>query len=572
MNLSLRSVVSFAVVLSCLIAFFPAEAQELPQQKSTADEIYYDAIKARMMGNDRQSEQLLLQVVALRPKEAAPYYDLSKLATKINDVERATDYIRKAIALDGNNKWYREQYADVLVMRSDYVAAAQEYASIGKSEKYGNSYLEKSALLYQKAGKYKEALAQLDLLKTRDRDNDDILKQQQQIYLKMNDVESAVKVGRELIERNPRESYYYSVLIDIYEHNRQPEKAKQVLEEMQKKFPTDPTLQLALANEALKKGDTATYNKYVRKIITNKELNADLQLQMLGPYLGALSNDSQQRAEALELIEVIAEQHPEDVEVIGAHARILGFNSRFPEAAAEYKKAIAINPNNFESWKQLMYLYTRPSDADSLIRWSEKAMRVYPQQAMVHYFNGVGQLNKKNFPSAIRSLNRAIDLQPEDRTEDLANMHIALGDIYQAVKDYPRSDSNFNSALKLDPDNPTLLNNYAYYLSLRNTRLDDAEKMSREALRIRPGESTFLDTYGWILYQQGKYKQALEYMHKAVAANPEEEDPSVWEHLGAAEFKSGNKEAAVEAWKKAKQKGSENSQIDKMIQERKLYE
>jgi Tfp pilus assembly protein PilF len=57
--------------------------------------------------------------------------------------------------------------------------------------------------------------------------------------------------------------------------------------------------------------------------------------------------------------------------------------------------------------------------------------------------------------------------------------------------------------------------------------------MSRQALIIRPGEGTFLDTYGWILYLQGKYKDALEYLRKAIAANPNETDPSVWEHSGA---------------------------------------
>lgn len=117
-----------------------------------------------------------------------------------------------------------------------------------------------------------------------------------------------------------------------------------------------------------------------------------------------------------------------------------------------------------------------------------------------------------------------------------------------------------------------MLNNYAYYLSVRNTRLDDAARMSKESLKIRPGEGTFLDTYGWILYQQGKYKEALDYIQKAVDANPYETDPTLFEHLGAVQFKLGNKDAAVTAWQKAKERGSENASIDKMISERKLYE
>jgi pentatricopeptide repeat protein len=569
-----RFSIRFSALVACILHLVcvVGMAQEAPSEPVSTDQLYYDAVKARMLGDDKQSEALLKQVIAAKPDEPAPYYDLSKLAFKVNNPDKAADYIKKAIALDGKNKWYHEHYANVLALRSDYSGAADEYAGIAKTEKYNNNYLEKSALLYQRAGKYKEALAQLEILKTKDRDNDEVLMQEQQIYLKMNDLEGAARVGRELIERNPKDSRFYSMLIDVYENNKQPAKAKEVLAEMQRKFPTDPSLLLTLANQALKEGDTVTYNSYVRKTITNKELDAETQLQLLGPYLGALGSDSLQQSEALQLIEQIVLQHPESVDVLMAYGRILSFNDKPDEAALQYQKAIALNPNNYNAWQQMLYALSGPADADSLIRWSEKAARLFPNHAMVHYFNGLGHFNKKEYSSAIRSINRAIDLQPEEKADELSSMHTTLGDIYNVTKEYARSDSSYDAALRLNPRNATLLNNYAYYLSLRNVRLSDAEKMSRESLRIRPGEGTFLDTYGWILYQQGKFKDALDYIRKAVAANPNETDPSLWEHLGAAEYKAGNKDAAIAAWKKAKEKGSTNIHIDKMIAEHKLYE
>jgi Tfp pilus assembly protein PilF len=156
--------------------------------------------------------------------------------------------------------------------------------------------------------------------------------------------------------------------------------------------------------------------------------------------------------------------------------------------------------------------------------------------------------------------------------EVLTNIYTTLGDIYNITKEYALSDSSYNAALQLDPRNETALNNYAYYLSLRNVRLDDAARMSKESLKIRPGEPTFLDTYGWILYQQGKYREALEYIQKAVDANPDGADPTLWEHLGAVQYRIGDKDGAIISWKKAREKGSENVNIDKMIAERKLYE
>ncbi len=547
------------------------EVKDSTDSAPSADRLYYDAIKARIKGEDKESEALLKQVIKTKPDDAAPYYDLSRLALKHNDAEKATEYIKKAIALDGSNKWYHEQYANALTLRSDFAGAADEYAGLAKREKFNEPYLERSALLYQRIGKYKEALAQLEALYKRSGD-DDALLQQQQVYLKMNDVAGAARVVRELITQNPKEPRYYALLVELYENNKQPDKAKEAIDEMAKRFPADPSLQIAQATSALKRGDTAHYREYLRKAVINKNLDAETQIGLLRGYIDDLSADSLRRREAASITEQIVAQHPEHVGLLSFYAYVLGQNRRNEEAAQALKKAIALKKDDFSIWQQLLYGYTDRQSADSLIKWSEKAARLFPNQAVVHYLNGVGHFNKKEYPAAISAINRAIDLEPEEKGEELAQMHTMLGDIYNTTKQYALSDSNYSAALRLDPRNASTLNNYAYYLSVRNTRLDDAARMSKESLKIRPGEGTFLDTYGWILYQQGKYKDALEYIQKAVDTNPAEADPTLFEHLGAVQYKLGNKDAAVTAWQRAKERGSENADIDKMISERKLYE
>ncbi|MEO6830834.1 MAG: tetratricopeptide repeat protein [Chitinophagaceae bacterium] len=541
-------------------------AQQGPQQ------VYYDAVKAHILGDDKRSDSLLKVVIARNPEIAAPYYDRSRIAFAQSRPEDAEAYIKKAVTLNPENKWYQEQYANVLEKKNDYVGAARVYAKLAQTETPNATYLERSAALYNLSGKYKEALAQLEILKAKSSDDVDVLLNEQRIYLRMNDVDNAARVGRELISTYPKESIYYSKLIDLYENNQQPEKAKAVLEEMKQKFPTDPSLQLTLATNALKMGDTATYRKYVRKTITNKTLDAQTQLQLLGPYLGGLSSDSSQRIEALELIEKIASQHPDNGDVLLAYGRILSLNNKPELAAIQFQKAVSQNPNSFSSWEQLLYSLSSRKDADSLLKWSDKAARLFPNQALVYYLNGVGHYNKKDYPKAIVALLHAMDLEPDEKVEERSDIYTMLGDIYNTTKQYSLSDSSYSAALALNPRNATVLNNYAYYLSVRNTRLEEAAKMSKKSLEIRPGEPTFLDTYGWILYQQGKYKEAMSYIQKAIDKSPDETDPSLWEHLGAVLYKSGDKDGAVKAWEKAKANGSENENIDKMISERKLYE
>jgi Tfp pilus assembly protein PilF len=199
-------------------------------------------------------------------------------------------------------------------------------------------------------------------------------------------------------------------------------------------------------------------------------------------------------------------------------------------------------------------------------------MRYFPNQAIVYFLNGAGQFNKKNYTNAIKSLNHGIDIQSDDSLGMLGDMYSMLGDTYNILKEYTRSDSAFEKVLQLEPTNASVMNNYAYYLSVRNANLDKAEKLSKRSLELKPDEATFLDTYGWILYQQHKYKEAKDYIQKAVDANPDNADGTLYEHLGNVYYKLGDKEKAIEYWKKAKDKGSDNIQLDKQIQEQKLYE
>ena len=535
------------------------------------DALYVDAIKARMLNDTKQEEELLRQVIKEKPQEPAPYYDLAQLSRKQKKLDQAEQLIKKAIELDGENAWYQVAYGEILEGQNKVKEAAAVFSALAQKQKYNKDYLFNAARLSEKAGDYKGAIALLDQLIQRIGSEEVILMQKQQLHLRMNDLEGAVKVAKQLIDQNPREGRYYANLADLYESNNQGDKAIEIYQKALKDFPNDPSIQYGLAEYYRKKKDMAKYDEYIRKAILNREFDDETQTTILFSYLQELNADSVRKKESLGITEQLAAQHPENPQILTLFGEVLLENDSTARAVEQFKKALAIDPARFNVWQRLMFTYTDRKDADSLIKYSEKAMRYFPNQAMVHYLNGIGHYNKKTYPAAIKSINRAIDLKPEDNAALLSDMYTSLGDIYNTTKDHKQSDSSYEKSLRLNPKNPTVLNNYAYYLSERGIRLDDAEKMSKESLELRPGEATFLDTYGWILYKQGKYEGAKKYIEDALKANPEA-DGTLWEHLGDIYFKLGDANKAVENWKKAKEKGTENTQIDKKIQDRKIYE
>jgi len=126
--------------------------------------------------------------------------------------------------------------------------------------------------------------------------------------------------------------------------------------------------------------------------------------------------------------------------------------------------------------------------------------------------------------------------------------------------------------LKIDSADSYVLNNYSYYLSLRNEKLDKAEEMSRRSNQISPANASFEDTFAWILYKEGKYDEAVKWIHKAMS-NGADKNPTILEHMGDIQYKLGNPDQALEYWQKAKEAGSDVSDLlEKKIRDKKLYE
>jgi tetratricopeptide (TPR) repeat protein len=425
--------------------------------------------------------------------------------------------------------------------------------------------------LYEKAGKPKEALSIIDdVIKVHG--NDEVLLfEKEQIYLQSNRLEKAIEVAELLIQLNPKEGRFYLNLGEIYNNSHQPRKAIEVYEKAIKLFPNEPSLQYGLANYYKSIHDTVHYSEYISKAVLNPEFDNETKVNVLVSYLQEIGLDSAKKNQGIELTSKLAEQNPDDGDITALYAQVLWNTGSHEQAAEWFKKSLAIDPNKFNVWQQLLLCYSGPKDADSLIKYSSKATKFFPNQAMLHYLNGMGHYYKKNYPTAITAINRAIDLQPEDSKALLSDMYSTLGDIYNATDEFVLSDTCLEKSLRMNPENPSVLNNYAYYLSVRGVRLADAEKMSKKSLEIRPGEATFLDTYGWIFYKEGDYQDAKKFIEDAIKAD-KDADGTVWEHLGDVMYKLNDVDKAVDCWKKAKEKGTDSKKIDKKIQDRKLYE
>lgn len=536
------------------------------------DELYFDALVAKRHEDNGRAKTLLKQLVTTRPEMAAAHFELARLYADEKDMDNAIVSVKKAIAVDSGNKWYRETYANMLAAQKEYGQAAEVFARLSAMQTKDAEYPQKAAENYERAGKREEALKYLDIALQRNIEDEELMLQKMQLFLDAKQYGKAAEVVQQMIKYDPRNGKYYKLLGDLYDNNKMSDKATAMYEQAVKKLPDDVSVQIGMAGHALRKGDTAAYKTWLKKAIANPAIEADMQMELLTAYIQSMPNETEAMAEVLPVIADLVKQEPNDALLLAYYGESLEGAGKKDSAAMMYKRSLDLKPATYAVWGRVLGLYLEKPYADSLIKYSEKALRLFPNQAIVHFYNGVGHMNKNENPAAIKAINRALDLQADEDHDVLTLMWSTLGDIYYTTKQYTLSDQAFDKALALDANNANVLNNYSYYLSERGLRLDDAERMSKKALELRPEEGTYLDTYGWILYRKGNYQQAKVYIQKAIDAAKENADGTLYNHLGDALFKLNEKSKAIEAWKRAKEKGVDDVNIDKKISEGKLYE
>jgi tetratricopeptide (TPR) repeat protein len=209
------------------------------------------------------------------------------------------------------------------------------------------------------------------------------------------------------------------------------------------------------------------------------------------------------------------------------------------------------------------------SDYDALTKDAPKALELYPLVPEFYYFNGLAQQHQKNNSKAADAFAMGKELVV-DNPVLLKRFYAALGESYNTLKQYEKSDAAFEEALRIDPADVFIMNNYAYYLALRKTKLDSAANLSARANELQPGMASFEDTYAYVLFRQGKHEQALVWMKKAMAHSEVSSD--MHEHMGDILFHLGKTEEAILEWKQAAAIPGASAKVSEKINQRRYID
>jgi tetratricopeptide (TPR) repeat protein len=542
------------------------QKQEIKDNSS----VYIDATKENLLGNYDEAAVLFKKALELNPTDDGAMYELARIYTRKNNVEEALKYVSDAVAIDDQNVFYLLLNARLLQSVEEYQLAAELFEKVVLLKPNYTEYYNKLAVAYLYAGKPMEAVEVYNRLEEKIGVTEEFSMKKQNIYVQLNKVNKAVEELEKLIENYPGEAKYYAVLAELCLNNDMDEKAQWAYQKIIEIDPGNPYIHVSLADYYKKKGEEEKAFEELKKGFRNPSLDIDTKIQILIQYYTVNEIYDNYKEQAFALSEILVEVHPGDPKAYSMYGDFLYQSEKYKEALAAFQQVIKLDSSKYLVWEQLLFTQSKLDSNNALLADSKRAIALFPEQPLPYLFAGGALYMNKDWEACIKILNQGLYFVVNNVMMK-AQFYAYLGDAYNQTGNNQKSDEAYDNVLALTPDNDYVLNNYAYYLSLRNEKLEKAAKMAKRATELKPNSSSNQDTYGWVLYKMGYYEEAKFWIEKAME-NGAEESPVILEHYGDVLWQLGQKEEAVNWWKKAQNAGKGSDFLDQKVREQKLIE
>ncbi len=504
------------------------------------------------------------------PDDHASMYELSALYRMKNLPEKGFEMIKNAVELDSVNKWYKIRLAEFHALNNDYESFIKIYDELLEDEPNNLEYLEVyiEALLH--IGDYERVTEKLDVYEENIGVNEYLSMQKIEIYKLLGKKDKMMMEMEKLSIAYPYETRYLSMLAEVYIQNNREKDAFNIYQKIKHLNPEDPYINISLLEYYQKQGDLdKAYEEFILSI-KNKNLDYNTKVQIYEYWFDKKDGENENTIkEAQQVGETFIETYP-DKELGYYVVGTVYFNNEIYDVAQKYYlDAIERDSTSFMTWYQLVFTDIELNDADILYEHTNAAIRYYPEQPIFYYFNGLALIDMKRYEEAIKVLDKGRFMSADRKLT--ASFDTCIADIYHELGEKEKAYQYYDRVLKNDPENVYVLNNYAYFLSVENKRLDDALKMSATTVEKEPKNVTYLDTYAWVLYKLERYKDAKKWMEKVFSYDKNPQGIN-YEHYGDILYKLGETKKAVQNWKKAKKLGGTSEFIDQKIKDEKIYE
>lgn len=540
------------------------------EQQRKYDYFFLEAMRMKGKNEYDAAFGLLQHCLDINPTASSALYEISQYYMFLRQVPQGQVALEQAVAFAPDNYWYSQGLVSLYQQQNELDKAAALLEKMVTRFPSKQDPLFSLLDIYSRQEKYNDVISTLNRLEKRLGKNEQLSMEKFRIYLQMKDDKKAFQEIESLVQEYPMDMRYQVILGDVYLQNGKKQEAYDAYQKVLAVEPDNPMALFSMASYYEQTGQKELYQQQLDTLLLNKKVTSDTKISVMRQVIVENEQSSaKDSTQVIALFDRMMKQDIDDPQIPMLYSQYLLSKNMEQEAVPVLEQVVDLDPTNKAARLMLVSAAVKKEDYKQIIKVCEPGIEATPDALELYYYLAIAYHQAEQGDSVLSVCNRALEhITPDTRKEVISDFYSIMGDIYHTKKQMTEAYAAYDSALVYNPSNIGALNNYAYYLSVERRDLDKAEEMSYKTVKAEPNNSTYLDTYAWILFEKGNYAEARIYIDNAMKNDGEKSDVIV-EHCGDIYFMTGDAEGALKYWKKALEMGSESKTLKQKIEKKK---
>ena len=527
------------------------------------DAFFLEAICQREKGNNDAAFDLFRRCIEIDSTRSEAYYYLAQYYVGLKQKEQALYYTKKTVELEPENATYLETLADAYISNRQYAESIEVLERLYSNHRDRDDILGLLVRLYEHQSDYEGAIRTLERLEIMEGKSERLSYAKSGFYSQKGDKKAAITEMKRLADQYPNDNNYRCIYANSLYVNGQKKKALALYDKILKTDPDNRNAQMSMLAYYNDQKDEAAAARMMERILVNKNATTEDRVALLRQAIG----ESEQRmgGDSTRVLQLFRQQltlPQADVDIALLCATYMNLK-KMPEDSIRpvLERALEIAPDNAAARLQLVSYAWKAEDRERVIALCADARQYNPDEMAFYYYQGIAYYQKDQLDDALNAFQNGIGvITSQSDPAIVSDFYAVMGDIMHQKGMDREAFAAYDSCLQWKDDNIGCLNNYAYYLSVKGEQLDKAEQMSYRTIKAEPKNSTYLDTYAWILFMQERYSEAKIYIDQTLQCDTDT-SAVLLEHAGDIYYHTGDITKAVELWQQALDRSSDKSEV-----------
>lgn len=512
-------------IISISILFFSCSGKktvlsdqpERPRSSARFDNLYFKALSERAIQNYESAIILLGKCLELQPKSDVVYFQLA-MVTKELDKTKALHYLDQAISLNGDNVWYLEEKASLLMELGQTDEGFELYKSLITKNPNVPAYYERAIGSLSK--RPATSAQMLELLELREKYygvSKRFTEYHYKLLVRDKEYLAAKEVLDKLIEKYPRNVNYQLDKVQLLSKMGHETTSLILLNRLAQEHQDNADVYLRLISHQLDQGSEDEIMFHCRRYLSHRFIDAGTKITTFS----RIENSSLEKDSIHELAKVLTTAHPDQRNTWNILAQTSADIGDYENAVKALERSKGLeSEEEFLAFDVLVQYSWKMFDFARLKKYSEEALEYFPSSSLYYRALAFAHLVGGNLAEARTSIEAGLDYSLLE-TDQVEMLNVRTELLLQE-NNSNKAVELFQELLTLFPDNPELKNYYASLLARSNGDQELANRLITSLLESQPDNPDFLMTKGILLLNQGLPKEAVKVlMHSLSNTNPQ---------------------------------------------------